>query len=169
MTPLSCRYPVAALWKDYLRAVTGLTTFGAAALFVAVSSVMFWLLGGLALLFAVFGIRTALRHASRVAVDEVGICVTGPLHGSVAWNGLESVRIRYYSTWRDRSSGWMQLVIKGGGTTIRVDQTLDGFPAIAGTVCRRALAHGARLDGTTRHNAGAIGLDLPTELGDEEA
>ena len=169
MTPLSCRYPLRVIWRDYLRAVIGLTTFGAPALFVAVSSVMFWLLGGLALLFAAFGIRTAIRHTSRVVVDGVGIRFTGLLHRSVTWNGLGEVRIRYYSTWRDRSAGWMQLVIKGGGTTIRVDQTLDGFKALADTVCRGALANGARLDGVTRHNAGAIGLDLPTESGDEQA
>ncbi len=169
MTPLTCRYPLRSIWRDYLRAVIGLTTFGAAALFVAVFSVMFWLLGGLALLFAAFGIRTAIRHASRVVVDEVGARFTGPVHRSVTWNELGEVRIRYYSTWRDRSAGWMQLVMKGGGTTIRVDQTLDGFEALADTVCRVALANGARLDGTTRHNAGAIGLNLPAEAGDEQA
>lgn len=167
MTPQVWRYPARAMFRDYGRAVIGLTTFGVPALFVELSSVMFSLLGGLALLFAAYGIRTTIRHLSRVEVDEASIRIAGTVHRSVTWDAIRDVRIRYFSTWRDRSAGWMQLVIKGGGTTIRVDQTLDGFTTLAETVCRRALAHGARLDGVTRHNAEGIGLNLPTEPGDE--
>jgi hypothetical protein len=159
------RYPPAALRGDYLRAVTGLTVFGAPALFVPLSSVMVALLGGLGLLFGLFGARTLVRQLSTVAVDADGIRMTGPRRRGVRWREIKRVRLRYYSTWRDRTSGWMQLDLEGGGSAIRVDQALDGFDEVAKTVLSMAVARGVGMDAATRQNAGALGLDLPDGQG----
>lgn len=160
------RYPTRALLRDYLGAVIGLTVFGAPALFVKLSSVMFVLLGGLGLLFAVFALRTFLRQTSRVQVDEAGIRVTGPVSQQLAWKDVEDVRLRFYSTWRDRKSGWMQLGVKGKGTAIRIDQAIDGFQQLAGTSFAMAMREGITPDAATIQNAEALGLDLTQNVGD---
>lgn len=159
----SFHYPKKAVLADWLRAVTGLTVFGAPLLFVSSSSVMVWPLGGLALLFAAFAIRTGIRQQTRYVVDDTGIHTTGPLGRSIGWDAVESVRLRFYSTWRDRSSGWMQLAITGGSAATRVDSTLDGFGELARIVLGEARARGLAIDDMTRHNCRALGLTLPPE------
>ncbi|WP_417517182.1 hypothetical protein [Minwuia sp.] len=159
------RYPAGAIFKDFAGAVIGLTVFGAPALFVPLSSVMVALLGGLGLLFAVFALRTLIRQQSRLLIDEHGVRMTGPVSRAIAWDDLSEVRLRFYSTWRDRKSGWMQLGLKGNGSAIRVDQALNGFSEVAETVFSMAEARGVTFDATTRQNAGALGLDLHVESG----
>ena len=160
------RYPRRALLRDYLGAVIGLTVFGAPALFVKLSSVMFAITGGLGLLFAVFALRTFIRQRSRILVDERGIRVVGPAPQQLAWKDVESVRLRFYSTWRDRTSGWMQLAVKGKGTAIRVDQAIDGFQQLARTTFAMTMREGITPDAATIQNAEALKLDLTPNLGD---
>lgn len=160
------RYPLRALLRDYLGAVIGLTVFGAPALFVKLSSVMVAITGGLGLLFAVFALRTFIRQRSRILVDERGIRVVGPASQQVAWKDVESVRLRFYSTWRDRTSGWMQLAVKGKGTAIRVDQAIDGFQQLARTTFAMTMREGITPDAATIQNAEALKLDLTPKLGD---
>jgi hypothetical protein len=160
------RYAPRTLLRDYFGAVIGLTVFGAPALFVQLSSVMVLLLGGLGLLFAVFALRTFIRQRSRFLLDEVGIRVAGPFRQQVAWKDVGEVRLRFYSTWRDRTSGWMQLGVKGKGTAIRIDQAIDGFEQIARTTFVMARKHGITLDAATMQNAGTIVPDLMPNVGD---
>lgn len=159
------RYPARALRADYLRAVTGLTVFAGPALFVPLSSVMVALLGGLGLLFAGFLARTASRQISVLIADGDGLRQSGPLSRSVHWHELDEVTLRFYSTWRDRTSGWMQLNIKGGGTAIRVDSALRDFENLAETVFAAATRRELGFDAMTRQNAGALGVDLPDQAG----
>lgn len=160
------RYRTAASMKDYFGAVIGLTVFGAPALFVQLSSVMFLLLGGLGLLFAVFALRTLIRQRSRFLIDETGIRVTGPIRKQVAWKDVEEVRLRFYSTWRDRKSGWMQLGVKGKGAAIRIDQAIDGFGQIARITFAMAAKEGVTLDAATMQNAEALKLEPTPNVGD---
>src|SRR3546814_11929791 len=50
-----------------------------------------------------------------VEVGDRGIVARGPLGGAIAWPDLEDLRLRYYSTRRDRTQGWMHMTLKGGG------------------------------------------------------
>lgn len=160
------RYPRRALLKDYFGAVIGLTVFGAPALFVKLSSVMVALLGGLGLLFAVFALRTFIRQTSRIVVDDTGIRVAGPVPQRLAWKDVTEVRLRFYSTWRDRTSGWMQLGVKGKGKAIRIDQAIDGFQQLAGSTFALAMREGITPDAATIQNAEALKLDLTPKVGD---
>ncbi|ANK80362.1 MAG: hypothetical protein TEF_05825 [Rhizobiales bacterium NRL2] len=159
------RYPPRALRGDYLRAVIGLTVFAGPALFVPLSSVMVWLLGALGLLFAGFAVRTVARQFSVTIVDAEAVRQRGPLARSVRWDELDEVTLRFYSTWRDRTSGWMQLNIKGGGSAIRVDSALQDFDQLAEAAFSAAAGRGIGFDAMTRQNAGAMGLDLPEPAG----
>ncbi len=51
------------------------------------------------------------------------------------------MKLAYYSTRRDRRDGWMQLELRAGASTIRLDSRIDGFAEL---VERAALAAAAR-------------------------
>ncbi len=187
-------YPAGALQGDYLRAILGLAVTGALLLFTAPSSVMFYVLLALLLLFLWFGLRTLGRQLTRIELNGEEILVhvsVPPRQGTgrkddqnkpgrpwgwpgkkIAWRDLRDVSLRYYSTKRDRSDGWMQLTLRGGGgvhplgTRIVLDSSVSDFAPLVAAVLREAaalplsettLANLAMLNdaGHNRHDGGA--------------
>jgi hypothetical protein len=122
------RYPPKAVIGDYLRAAGGFAVTGGPALFLPTAMPVTVILGVLAALFGIFGLRTALRQFT------------------------------YYSTRRDGQGGWMQMKISGPGGHIRVDSALDGFARLAGETATSASAHGVTMTGTTLGNFKALGV-----------
>ncbi|HVO16330.1 MAG TPA: hypothetical protein VMV26_14020 [Alphaproteobacteria bacterium] len=164
------RYPRRVIVADYLRAGFGLACTAvplAAAAGQPIATVLF---GGLTGLFAVFGARTAIRQATRIAVTEVGlerlaISTFGLGRVTVPWERIADVKVRYFSTRRDRERGWMQLAVRSGHGRITVDSTLEGFAEIAGHAARAAVANGVVLGGATLDNLAALGLSVDTAHG----
>jgi hypothetical protein len=118
------------------------------------------LLGGCAVLFAVFGVRTALRQSSRVVADEAGLRIESPFARRLAWRTLSGMRLRYFATRRGRGAGWMQLTLRASGVTVRLDSTLEGFPAIVRLAARAAGENGVRFAPGTLDNLCAFGVIL---------
>src|SRR5436190_1897060 len=113
-------YPPSALLGDYVRAAVG---FFPAIAVLAIEPVGIGgatMLGGFAALFAVFGIRTALRHCTSIEVTEVALQSSGPLRASIWWSKLDRMKLSYYSTGRDGRGGWMQLKLAAGWSTLRI-------------------------------------------------
>ena len=77
---------------------------------------------------------------------------------ALRWSDLDRVKLRYYSTRRNRSRGWMTLKLGTGWTTISVDSTIDGFDAIAGRAARAITDNGIGVDEVTLANLAALGL-----------
>jgi hypothetical protein len=153
-------YPTAALVGDYGRAAVG---FGLVTVPLATVQLASWtavLLGGLAVLFAAFALRTATRHASRISIDETGIAAAGPLPIGLRWDALEEVKLAFYATKRDRSNGWMQLALKGGGRRLTLDSRIENFEAILRAVAAAASARGLKVSHATAANFAAYGLEL---------
>lgn len=117
-------------------------------LFMDVASVMVWVFGGLFLLFLTFAGRTALRHSTTIELDAEGVTARGPLGSRLRWDEVDRVKLRYFSTRKDREKGWMQLAIGGGRKTIRIDSTLDGFRDV--------------VERTAQHTSERISFDPPT-------
>ena len=93
-------------------------------------------------LFALFLVRTALRHHTRYLLGPDTLCADGPAGAVVEWNRLDRLKLSYFSTKRDRSDGWMQLTVgSAGGRTVKIDSSLDGFHDV---VERAAQAAGTR-------------------------
>lgn len=111
-------------------------------------------------MFATFGARTAIKHATTFELDAEGITARGPRTTSLAWNGLTGVRLRYFSTRKDREKGWMQLVLKGPAGSIRLDSTLEGFQDVVERASRAVRAHGLPLDPPTIANFRAAGAPV---------
>ena len=120
-------YPTSAMLGDYLRAAAGLVPAAAILATTPVGSVAATVLSGLAALFAVFGIRTVLRHGTRFEMTESALRASGPLRSSILWAELDRIKLAYYSTRRDRRDGWMQLELRAGWSSVRLDSRIEGF------------------------------------------
>lgn len=153
------RYPSGVLIGDYARAAAGLAL---TALPLVLLNVSPWVGGPLAvsaLLFAAFAARTAQRQLTRIAVDEDGVRADGPLGATIRWNELSGLRLRYYTTKRDRTDGWMQATLSGPSGRIRFDSTLDGFDAVIERATAAAKRNSVILNRTTLDNLLALGID----------
>ena len=154
------RYPLAALYADYLRTALGLALTAGPLLLLDVADVIAALLGVLGVLFAWFGLRTVVRHLSRIELSGDAIALCGPGARRLAWDDLERMKLAYYAPRRSRDDGWMQLTLRGkAGRAIQLDSTLAGFDRIIGQATRAARNRALCLDGATRANLAALGLD----------
>lgn len=158
-------YPGSAMIGDYARAAAGLTPAAAILAFSPVGAVAAGILGGFAALFALFGVRTALRHMTGVEISETGLSTSGPLGATIPWAELDGVKLTYYSTRRDRRDGWMQLELRGGGSVVRLDSRIEGFDTIVERAALAAAARGVELNAATAANLEALGIRHPVFSG----
>ena len=159
-------YPASAMIGDYLRAAAGLVPTGAIFATMPVAPVPATLLGGFAIVFGIFGLRTALRHNTSIEMTDTeirayGLLANGLIERTISWAELDRLRLSYFSTRRDRKSGWMQLELAGGGARLSLDSRIAGF----GEVVRRAAdaAHERQLhvSESTAANLEALGVRVP--------
>lgn len=156
------RYPQSVLFADYARAGAGLAVSIGLLIFTDLLPIWAYIAFGLTLLFAIYAWRTLLRQFSLVEVDEQGIRLRSSLHNALdrdlPWEDLNELKVRYFSTKRDRSDGWMQIVLKGNGTRIQFDSSLEGFEGVVELAAREAQARELALNPTTLANLGSMGL-----------
>lgn len=153
-------YPLPALLGDYARGGLGFALTGGPVLFVDMARVVFWIFAVVAAVFAAFLVRTAMRHRTVLTVDDTGVATGPPLAKTVPWDALDQVKLRYFSTRRDKENGWMQLTLRGGGKTISAESSLTDFDRLAERVAGEALARGVDLDDLTRSNFTGMGVTL---------
>ena len=163
----SYRYPLKELVPDYLRAGFGFFVPVGLMLFTDLATLVFYVLAGLALLFGIYGLRTALRQATVLSVDGNGLRQEGPL-GAIfdrylRWADMRYLRLRYFSTRRDRKQGWMQLILRAADDSathgsIRLDSDLHGFDDIVRMAYDVSERRGLPVDPTSASNLAAMGL-----------
>ncbi len=153
-------YPPSALVGDYLRAAAGFFPTIAVLAIGPVGTVSGTMLGGFAALFAVFGLRTALRHCTSIEVTETALQSSGLLHASIWWNKLDGMKLSYFSTRRDGRGGWMQLKLRAGWSILRVDSRVQGFSELVVASAKAAEMRRLPLDPATSANLQALGIEL---------
>ena len=158
-------YSTAAMAGDYLRSAAGLVPSGLILATVPVGSIAAVVLGGFAALFGVFGARTVLRHATRIEMSAQGVRTVGPWPQTIPWSELDRLRLSYYSTRRDRKSGWMQLELGAGRSRLRMDSRIDGFEAVVRRAALAATTRGLPLSDATAANLEALGIRSYAEGG----
>jgi hypothetical protein len=151
-------YSASAMAGDYLRSAAGLVPSGALLVFGSVGTAAAVVLGGFAVLFGVFGARTLLRHATRIEMTAQGVRAIGPRPQTILWSDLDRLRLAYYSTRRDRKSGWMQLELGAGHTRLRLDSRIEGFEELVRRAALAAMARGVALTEATAGNLEALGI-----------
>ncbi|HJP23401.1 MAG: hypothetical protein QF546_07905 [Alphaproteobacteria bacterium] len=155
------RYPPRALVADYLRAGVGLVLTLAPLLFTEPIPVVSMLLGGMAILFAFFALRTALRQITHFELSASGIRAMGPRPRDIAWAQLEDFSLRYYSTRRDGEQGWLQLKLAGAGNSLKIDSALEDFDQITAQALAAAGRRGLACSPATLDNLRRLGLMGP--------
>ena len=155
------RYGASALNADYARGVIGLLLTGGPLVLVPVAQILAVLFGACALLFAIYVVRTVLRQLVRVRLDDIGVAAIGPLGVAVRWSDLDDMRLRFYSTRRDREQGWMTLRLAGSGRRLHIESSIDGFDAIVQSARDAAVANGVTLSEATVSNLLALGIEGP--------
>jgi hypothetical protein len=156
------RYPLSRLMADYVLGGGG--TVAAAGIWSLAPTVPYVmvLFGGLTGLFAIFTIRTAIRQRLRIAADAEGLHmrIIGGWVRSLKWDEVEGVRLRYFSTRRNRQGGWMTLTLRGGGRRMAIDSYVDDFDALIRRAAQAASSRHLALDATTISNFAALKIPL---------
>ena len=146
---------------DYLRAVAGFVPVTAILAIAAPGPAATGILVALAALFALFGLRTGLRHAAQIEATETGLAASGPLSAAIRWAELDRMKLAYYSTRRDRRDGWMQLELRAGASTIRLDSRIAGFAELVERAALAAAVRELELSAATIANLAALGIETP--------
>jgi hypothetical protein len=154
-------YPTSAMIGDYLRAAAGLVPTGAVFATAPMGMVGATVLGGFAAIFAIFGLRTVLRHGTRLEMTDSELRAHGVSHQTIAWADLDRMKLSYYSTRRDRKSGWMQLELGAGRAKVRLDSRIEGFDRLLRRAAEVAALRGVALSDATLSNLEALGIRLP--------
>ncbi|MBK20486.1 MAG: hypothetical protein CMM52_16775 [Rhodospirillaceae bacterium] len=152
------RYPRTDIISDYLRGSVGLLLTAGPLLIVPVTAVATTILGSFAMLFAIFIARTAVRQKTVVSLNANEIQTQGLTTKSIEWAALTQLHLRYFAVKRDRSQGWMQLILKDGKTAMRFDSTLVGFDEITSAAYKAAERNDLVLSPSTMENLGARGI-----------
>lgn len=165
------RFDRGSLRQDYIRAGIGLFLTGGGFLIADTGSYGQYVFGPIALVFVAFLIHTWVRMGTHYDLTVEGIRrsnALGPVTRttSLAWHDLRRVSLRYFSTRRDRSRGWMQLTLAGAGTRFKLDSTLDGFDAVIAATAAAIRDNGISVKGTTAGNFAALGQDLGRPQGE---
>jgi hypothetical protein len=154
-------YPTAAMIGDYLRAAAGLVPTGVVFATEPVGTVAAALLGGFAAVFGIFGLRTVLRHGTRLEMSDTELRALGVWPSTINWAELDRMKLTYYSTRRDRRSGWMQLDLSAGGARVRLDSRIAGFDRLVLRAAEAAISRSVALNEATLGNLQALGIRLP--------
>lgn len=161
MSSADLRYPRETLWADYIRAGSGALLCGLPLLVVEVNRWLALILAAGFLLFGAFFVRTALRHRTHYLLGPDTLCADGPAGTLVEWNRLDRMKLSYFSTKRDRTGGWMQLVVgSAGARAVKIDSSLDGFYDIVERAARAAETRELELSRTTRINLRSMGISV---------
>jgi hypothetical protein len=154
-------YPASAMIGDYLRAAAGLVPAGAIFATIPIAPVPATVLGGFAIVFGIFGLRTALRHNTTIEMTDSEISARGLVERTIAWTELDRLRLAYFSTRRDRKSGWMQLELAGGGAKLSLDSRIAGFGEVVRRAAEAAADRHLRVSEATAANLEALGVRVP--------
>ena len=167
------RYPRAALLMDWLCGCTGLLV---CTVLITVAPPAGWFaltLMAAALLFAFYLCTVLARCRCRIEMDGrcLRVFATATSRRAIrwiAWSALERLELDYFCTRRDGRGGWLQLRLRAGACTIRLDSRLLGFERVLARAVDAARTCGVVLGTATASNLLAIGVedgDLAAGLG----
>ena len=123
-----------------------------------VGTVAATVLGSFAAVFGIFGLRTVLRHGTSLEMTDTELRASGAWPCRISWSELDRMKLAYYSTRRDRKSGWMQLQLRAGRARITLDSRLEGFERLVRQAAVAATARGLALTEPTAANLDALGI-----------
>lgn len=109
-------------------------------------------------LFGAFVGKTWLKQRTRIVLDGRGVAAEGPFGRRLDWDRLDRLALKFYSTKRDRSQGWMTLTLGAGGRKLAVESSLEGFETLVAAAAAAAYRNGVPLSDGTVGNLAALGI-----------
>ncbi len=160
------RYPLQSLIGDYLRAGIVVAVGCAVLLSVPPSPAIIAIIGGITLLFLVFGLRTAQRHLMQVAITNEAIGTRDFRAKSLPWEKLDRLKLRFYGMRKESpgSGGFMQLTLKGDGASMTFESSIDGFTLIAWRAAKAIRDNERSVDPTSAGYLLDLGIDIDSDL-----
>ncbi len=149
-------YPLTAVIGDYSRSLGGLAVSVVPFAVAPSRPLVTYLFGAMIAVFAIYALRTAARHFTRVEMNDEAIMANLPSYRKIAWTALTGLTLRFFSAKKDRSRGWFQMTILGAGQRIVIDSTITGFHGIVASAAAAAARNGIALDETTAANVAAL-------------
>jgi hypothetical protein len=157
------RYPERGAYPDYLRASIGAVLCAVIMSGLPVNSVGFWLLAAILAALGAFVMQVRRRQLTAFALDKDNLwraSVQSTRGERFAWSDLAAMRLGYFSVRRDGRSGWMELKLRFGKVTVRVDSRLDAFPEVVRAGLGGAQANDLELDLSTLSNLESMDMGL---------
>ena len=153
-------YPAKEIVRDVTRSALGMLFSLVPLLLFRPSSVIVYILAGLAVMFAAYGGRALVRKKMKVKVSADGISVEGLKGKNIDWEALEALKLSYFSTRRDGEKGWMQLKLKGRGTGLTFESTISDFEDLVRLCAIKAKEAGVSFDATTARNLKSLDISV---------
>ena len=156
---MTYRYPPNRLAGDYIRAGAGLLLTAGPVLVVSLTLVPLIILLLLAVLFFGYGLHTLFCHRRRIIVDDTQISAQ-PGAVCLNWKELTELKLEYYSTRKESTSGWMQMTLRSDNKRLKLDSRLEGFQDIARLAATNAHAKDVFVNRATASNLASLGIDV---------
>jgi hypothetical protein len=153
-------YPAKELTGDYLRGGAGAALCATPLVIADSVTVASYFLWPLVVLFGGFVVRTGLKQFTWIAMEPEGIRTAGIWRKEIRWEEIRRIKMRYFSTKRDRTDGWMQVKVTGAGGALAFDSTVTGFDDLARRLAEAGVVARAEMDETTRANFELMGISL---------
>jgi hypothetical protein len=153
-------YAKTELGRDYVRAIIGLAICAAPFAWVMPAKFIMVILGVMAAVFSVLLWQTVMRQITRVILDETGITLVALRRRTIPWDRLERFDLSYFTTWKNLK-GFMEIKLKGAGTSMRIGSGLAGFREIAQTATVAATRNRLNFNAATIDNLRSIGIPDP--------
>lgn len=150
------RYPPQTLSGDYLRAFGGVAATLVPTIAIAPPLSVTLVLLLVAGLCGYFLYRTIERHKLVVGLDDEGIFARSFQVKDIRWTDLSRFQLNYYTLRRDRTGGWMELDLRAGNTTIKLDSRMDDFVSIVRRAHSAARANRLPMPPITQANLMAL-------------
>jgi hypothetical protein len=154
---MTYRYPWQAMVPDYVRAAIGMLFAGMPLMLVEMPLVVTGVLAFLVVIFAAFAVQAGLRHATKILVSARDIRAL-PMGVRLDWDRLTRLRLAYFSVRRDGRRGWMELKLRSGRRTLRIDSRLEGFTEVVRQAAAAASEGCVQLEPTTLSNLANLGI-----------
>ena len=159
-------YPRKALFKDYLQSFAGAAIFSAPLIVAWSNPYVAVILGAIAIMFLSFGFSTWRRHRTSIVVTDEAIGLVGAKVVRMAWQQIDQVDLRYFSTRRERGrltlgdekGGWMEMKLHSEGQVLRIDSSLENFQKLAGYVVEASGRFRIKMTPVAKENFAALGL-----------
>jgi len=157
------RHDRANVIGDLVRGGLGLLITGIPLMTLTLHPAMLVILIALTGLFGWFLIRNTERLSTRIDVTAEQLTIKGWSSRTLIWSEMQRLQLRYFSTRRDRSDGWYQLVIRDQqGRKLTLESSIIDFDLLAEHAAAHAQRNQLLLDDTTVDNLLTIGV--PADL-----